>query len=88
LDQQLSYRAMKRHKGDTVTMFNKRFCNFYYKMPTNIHPSEVVSRLCYATNFHLDLAFVLMERRFVTLQHMFNVAKEVEDNIQACAKIS
>jgi hypothetical protein len=57
-------------------------------MPKRIQPSKVVAMLCYATTFHPDLSFLLMERRSATLQQMFNDAQEVEDNLQAYGKIS
>jgi hypothetical protein len=44
--------------------------------------------LCYATTFHPDLSFLLMERRSSTLQQMFNDAQEVEYNLQDHGKIS
>jgi hypothetical protein len=43
--------------------------------------------MSYATSFHLDISFHLMERRYVTLQQMFNDAQEVEYNLQACEKL-
>jgi len=57
-------------------------------MPKNIQPSKVVSKLCYVTTFHSDLAFILMERRYVTLHHMFFDAHEVEDKLVDCGMLS
>ena len=78
---------MKRQRDETITMFNKRFHNLYYKMPKEIQPTEAVAKLCYATTFHPDLSFLLMERRLVTLQQMFSDAQEVEDNFEAYGKL-
>jgi hypothetical protein len=43
--------------------------------------------LQYATTFHPDLSFLLMERRPKTLQQIFNDAQEIQHNIQACEQI-
>jgi hypothetical protein len=40
--------------------------------------------LHYATTLHPDFSFLLMERRFKSLQKMFNDARQVQHNIQAC----
>lgn len=81
-DQHLSeFRAMKRQKDETISMFNRRFHIFYHKMPKEIQPFEASTRLCYATTFHPDLSFLLMERQYVTLQQIFFDAQEIEDNL-------
>jgi hypothetical protein len=78
---------MHRHRDETISIFNRRFSSFYYKMPKEIQRPEVVARLCYATTFHSDLTFLLMKGRNVTLQQMFDDAQEIEDNFQACQKL-
>jgi hypothetical protein len=42
--------------------------------------------LHYVTTFQSDLSFLLMERKSMSLQQMFNNAQEVEDNLQACQR--
>ena len=79
----LEFHGIQRQRDETISMFNRIFSSLYYKMPKAIQPPEVVARLCSATTFHLDLTFLLMERRFVTLQHIFDDAQEIEDNFQA-----
>jgi hypothetical protein len=87
LDQYLSeFSAMKRQSNETIFIFSRRFSNLYYKMPKRIQPSEVAAMLCYATTFHPNLSFLLMERRSKSLQQMFSDAHEVEDNLRACGK--
>jgi hypothetical protein len=56
-------------------------------LPKEIQPTEVVSFLHYATTFHPDLSFLLMETRSKSLQQMFNDAQEIQHNIQACKHI-
>jgi hypothetical protein len=81
LDQLLSeFYSMKKQGNETVSMFNRRFHSFYHKMPKGIQPTEVVSMLYYAIALHPDLSLLLMERKYVSLQQMFNDAQEVEDN--------
>ena len=77
---------MKRQKDENVSMFNRRFSGFYYKMPKEIKPSEVTSMLSYEMEFHPDLALILIERKSMTLQQMFNDSQEIEDNLRACGK--
>jgi hypothetical protein len=66
---------MKRQRDETISIFTRRFPGFYYNMPKEIQPPEVVARLIYATIFHLNMLFLLMERRLVTLQQMLNDSK-------------
>jgi hypothetical protein len=81
------FHAMERHKDETISMFNRRFSSLYYKMPKEVQPPEVASMLHYVTTFQSDLSFLLMERKSMSLQQMFNNAQEVADNIQACKKL-
>jgi hypothetical protein len=69
-------------------MFSRRFSSIYYNIPKEIQPIEATSMLHYGTSFHPDLSFLLMERRPITLQQMFNNAQEIEDNLQACGNLS
>jgi hypothetical protein len=56
-------------------------------LPKEIQPTEAAAMLHYETTFHPYLSFLLMERRYKTLQHMFDDAQEVEDNLQACQRM-
>jgi hypothetical protein len=79
--------ALKRQSNETISTFSRRFSSIYYKFPKEIQPTEVVAMLHYATTFHPDLSFLLMERRSKSLQQMFNDAQEIQHNIQACKQI-
>ena len=70
-----------------MPMFNWIFSSLYYKMPKDIQPPEATTRLCYATSLHSYLNFLLIKRRYVTLQQMFDDAQEIEENFQACQKL-
>jgi hypothetical protein len=73
LDQYLSeFSAMKRQRNEIVFMFSGRFSNLYDMIPKRIQPSEVSAMLCYATTFHPNISFILMERRAKSLQQMFS----------------
>ena len=74
-------------KDETISNFSRRFASLYYKLPKEFQPPEVVVMLHYVTTFQSDLYFLLMERKSMCLQQMFNNAQEVEDNIQACKHI-
>jgi hypothetical protein len=80
--------AMRRMKDETISSFSRRFASLYYKIPKDIQPPKGTTKLYYATNFHPDLFFLLLERRYVTLQQMFIDSQEVEDNLIACGKLS
>jgi hypothetical protein len=76
--------AVRKMKDETISNFNRRFVSLYFKLPNEIQPTETISMLHYATTFHPDLYFLLMERRSKSLQQMFNDAQEIQHNIQAC----
>jgi hypothetical protein len=78
--------AMRRMKDETISNFSRRFASLYYKLPKEVQPPEVVAMLHYVTTFQSDLSFLLMERKSMSLQQMFNNAQEVEDNLQACQR--
>ena len=63
-----------------MSSFNRRFASFYYNMPKEIQPLENAAKIYYATNFPPQLALLLLERKSVTLQHVFIDYLEVEDN--------
>jgi hypothetical protein len=72
---------MRRMKDETISNFNGRFASIYYKLPNEIQPTDAIAMLHYATVFHLDLYFLMMERRSKSLQQMFNDAHEIQHNI-------
>jgi hypothetical protein len=78
---------LKGKSTETISAFSRRFSSNYYDLPKEIQPTEVVSMLQYATTLHPDLSFLLMERKPVTLQQMFNDAQEIQHNILACEQI-
>jgi hypothetical protein len=79
--------SMRRMKDETISNFSRRFSSLYYKLPKEIQPPEVASMLHYVTTFKLDLYFILMERKSMYLQQMFNNSQKVEENIQSCKQI-
>jgi hypothetical protein len=58
--------AMKRKSSETISTFSRRFSSIYYKFPEEIQPIEVAAMLHFATTFHPDLSFLLMERDIST----------------------
>jgi len=80
--------SMKKQKDDTVSMFNRRYFNFYHNIPRDIQPSEATTRLYYPTTFHPSLSFILMERKYLTLQQMFIDAQEIKENMKVYGRLS
>jgi hypothetical protein len=88
LDLQLTeFYALKRQRNETIFTFSRRFSSIYYNLPKEIQPIEATAMLHYATTFHPEVSFLLMERRPKSLQQMFNDAQEIQHNIQACKQI-
>ena len=57
LDQILSeFYSMKKHEGETMSSFNRRFASFYYNMSKEFQPLKGVMKLHYAFVFPLDLS--------------------------------
>ena len=51
-------------------------------MPKGIQPLENAAKIHYAPAFHPEMSLLLMERKSVTLKHMFMDCLEVEDNLR------
>ena len=64
------------------------FSSFYYNIPKEIQPLENAAKLYYATTFPPELYFLHLDRKLVTLQHMFIDSLEVEDNLRMSKKNS
>ena len=84
----LEFYSMKKHEDESLSSFNKRFVSFYYNMPKEIQPLEGAPKLHYVSTFLLKLSFFILERKLVTLQHMFIDSLEVQDNITMSRKVS
>ena len=57
-----------------MSSFNRRFASFYYNMPKEIQPLVGVAKLHYVDSFDSDFAFLLRERKLVSLPIMFQDA--------------
>ena len=53
-------------------------------MPMEIRPSKKLAMVYYVMDQHSDLVFFLLERKSSSLRQLFEDAKGVEENIQAC----
>ena len=71
--------SLKRHEGEAMSSFNRRFASFYYNMPKEVQPLENVAKIYYAATFPPELSLLLLERKSTTLQHMFTDCLEVEE---------
>ena len=79
---------MKKQEGETMSSFNRRFSSFYNNMPKEIQPLENAAKLYYANTFPPELSLLLLERKSITLQHMFIDCLEVQDNLRLSENIS
>jgi hypothetical protein len=85
LDLQLAdFYALERHSNENIYVFSRRFSSIYYNLSQEIQLSEVAAMIHYTTTLHLDLSFLLMERRPKSLKQMFDNAQDVQQHIQAC----
>ena len=76
--------SLKRENDEPITKFNWRFQSFCISMPTEIKPSEKNAMVDYVMAQHSYLFFFLLERKPSSSRQLFEDAKGVEDNIQAC----
>jgi hypothetical protein len=70
--------SMRRMKDETISISSRIFSSLYYKIPKEVQPPEVATILHFVTTFQLELSFLLMEKKSMSLQQMFNNAQEVE----------
>ena len=73
--------SLKRHEGEAISSFNRRFASFYYNMPKEFQHLENAAKICYAATFPPELSLLLLERKSTTMQHMFTDCLEVEENL-------
>jgi hypothetical protein len=59
----------------------------YNKIPVEIKPTEASDKITYASYFDLDFHLLLRERRATSLDHMQDVALEVESNVLAVDRL-
>ena len=89
MEQMLSeFYSLRRHEGEAISSFNRRFIRFYYNMPKEFQPLENTAKIYYAAAFPLDLSLLLLERKLTTLQQMFVDFLEVEENLKMSKKLS
>jgi hypothetical protein len=77
------FNASGRGEDESLVVFNKRFYSVYHNMPMEIRPSETSTMVYYIMTQHLELVFLLRERKSSSLIHLFEYAIEVEENIRA-----
>ena len=83
----LEFYSLKRHEGETLSSFNRRFTSFYYNMPKEVQPLENTSKIYYAATFPPELSLLLSEGKSATLQHMFTYCLEVEENFKRSQRL-
>jgi hypothetical protein len=84
LDQYWSkFNALRRGEDEALIIFNRRFFSAYHSLPVEIKPTETAAMVYYIMAQHLELVFLLRERKSSSLVHLFEDALEVEENIRA-----
>ena len=64
LEQMLSeFYSLRRHEGEAISSFNRRFARFYYNMPKEVQPLENAAKIYYVAAFPPDLSLLLLERK-------------------------
>ena len=53
-------------------------------MPLEIQPFKIATMVYYVPTQHPDLVIFLRERKYSSLQQLFEDSKEREENIRAC----
>jgi len=76
------YNQLRRQPDETIQQFSDRFNQAYYSMPSNIRPPPDSALLHYPRAFDPEIEFQLRERNPSTLEHMQNMAVDVEVNLQ------
>jgi hypothetical protein len=78
---------MRRGKEEALATFNKRFHSFYYSMPLEIRPSEIVAMLYYKLHKHHELFLYLRERESSSLEQIFTNSEEIKENFRAYRRL-
>ena len=70
-----------------MSSFNRIFASFYYNMPKEVQPFENDAKIYYAATFPPELSLLILERKSITMQHMFTNCLEVEENLKMSQKV-
>jgi hypothetical protein len=77
------FNALRRGKEEALVVFSRRFYNVYHSMHVEIRPIDTVAMFYYVMAHHLELVLLLRERKYSSLRHLFEDAREFEENIRA-----
>jgi hypothetical protein len=77
------FNSLRRGEDEALIIFNRRFFSAYHSLPIEIRPTETAAMVYYIMAQHLELVFLLRERKSSSLIHLFEDAIEVEGNIRA-----
>jgi hypothetical protein len=83
----IEFGSLKKMDGESISDFSKRFNKMYNKIPAEIKPSEVSTKISYASAFGPDFCLLLRERRATSLAQMQDAAIEVESNVLAADRL-
>jgi hypothetical protein len=77
------FNALRRGEDEALAIFNRRVYSVYHNMPMESRPTETFAMVYYIMAQHLELVLPLRERKSSSLIHLFEDAREVEENIRA-----
>jgi 23S rRNA pseudoU1915 N3-methylase RlmH len=80
--------ALKRKNGESISDFTKRFNKMYGRIPYEIKPTKVSTKINYANAFDAELSLLLREIRSTILLSMQEASIEVESNILASYRLN
>jgi hypothetical protein len=79
--------ALNRKDGESISYFTKIFSKMYGRIPDEIKPTKMSTKITYANVFDADFSLMLRERWSTTLSSMQEASIEVESNILASDKL-
>jgi hypothetical protein len=83
LDQHwFEFNSLRRGEEEALVVFNRRFYSVYHSMSMEIRPTETAAMVYYVMDQHPKLVFLLRERKYSLLRHLFEDSEEVEENIR------
>ncbi len=66
--------ALKRERGEALSIFNRRFYSIYHDMPLKVRPIGTAAMIHYVMCLHSELALLLLERESSSLVQLLEDA--------------
>jgi hypothetical protein len=79
--------ALRKKNSESVLEFTQRFNKLYNKIPIEVKPSELPTKVNFAGAFDPEFSLLWRERRSTDLTKMQDDALEIESNMMASGKL-